>query len=147
MDNSQRIKNYYDSIRNLYSNLFNSFESSLKGGMAGSVEKGQAEKVKKQLGEFLDNLENMALKQQERLDNMTPEEYKQESLNSLNQFEEFFDKGYQQVKEGIQKEREYINSPQFEEDSKNQVEQSQKMMNGMLDAFTNMFNSLNQGVK
>lgn len=143
MENSERIKNYYDALRKLYSSLYNSFESSLSGaGFKGSMAKMEAKIVGKRLENILNNLETMQLKQQERLDKMTPEEFKSETLKSLTSFEEFMDSSYKGIKEGIEKQKTYVNSPDFVKDAKTNAAQSQQLLNEILDELTKTFNSM-----
>ncbi len=144
---TEKIKNYFDAIERFYSTWLNMLESAIPNSQDGKQIKKEAENFRSEMNNSLDELEKMALDQQNKIETMTPEQYQQDTLNSLKDFEQAYDESTAYVKQKLKEQEEYIQSDQFLTDAADASSQAQQVMNTMLDGFSNLVNNFTDNMK
>ncbi len=143
---TNQIKNYFDAIGRFYTSWLKMFDALAPNNPDGIQAKQQAKDFVKMMEDLMNNLEKAALKQQREYENMTPQQYQQETLASFRKFEQAYDESTQWVKQQLSKQEEYIQSDQFIKDAEDSKTMADQMMNTMLEGFSNLINDYTDGL-
>lgn len=132
------IKNYFDAIDRFYDSWYKMMKSTLSGVPNPGEAKRDFNQFANWMKDQMDDMEKMALKQQQYIENLSPEEYQKEVLASLKDFKKAYAESTQMVMDELKRQEEYVQSDQFLEDTKTTADRTAQVYNQMLGGFSEM---------